>query len=166
MRTKEQKIAKITLGVARKGEMTGIEKKLAKGIKRKHVREAISKGMFIFEMDSSLSRVDHIDEINKELNSLIEIAGDEIRTLTEIDFDQKYTPNSKLKSENFDQGDGRFETFGKDLELVLATEDQFIWTCLDGDYGTYLVSGYHLVNRIYYLITNEPWTEQEEYKID
>lgn len=87
-------------------------------------------------------------------------------TLTEDDFDRKYTPNLKLKSENFDDKSGRFETFGKDLKVVLSVDDHFIWTCIDGDDGVHIVSGYQLVNRIYYLITNEQWTDFEEYKVD
>lgn len=164
MRTREQILAKITLVVIQRGEITGIEKKLSKGIKRKLVKNAIKEGESIRDMDLSLSRVDHIDEINKEIDSLVEIIGEGARVYTDLDFDMKYTPNLVLKSENF--ADGRFETFGKDLEIVLATDEKFVWTCVDGDDGTYLTSGYHLINRIYYLITNEPWTEDEEYKID
>ena len=38
---------------------------------------------------------------------------------------------------------------------------------IDGDDGMYLVQGYHLVNRIYYVITNEDAeTEDEQYLID
>ena len=86
--------------------------------------------------------------------------------LTEEDFDRKYTPNIKLKSECFDDKSGRFETFGNDLKTVLAQEEKYVWTCIDGDDGMYFISGYHLVNRIYYLVTNEPWEESEEYLIE
>ena len=35
---------------------------------------------------------------------------------------------------------------------------------MDGDYGTYIVAGYHLVNRIMYIVTNEEWDDEfEEY---
>jgi hypothetical protein len=85
---------------------------------------------------------------------------------TEEDFDRKYTSNIKLKSECFDDESGRFETFGNDLKTVLAQNEKYVWTCIDGDDGMYFVSGVHFVNRIYYLITNEPWEEFEEYLIE
>lgn len=85
---------------------------------------------------------------------------------TEDDFDRKYTPNLTLKSECFRAESGRFETFGNDLKTVLAQDEKFVWTCVDGDDGLYYVSGYRLVNRVYYLITNEPWEEEEEYLIE
>jgi len=53
-----------------------------------------------------------------------------------------------------------FETYGIELGYVLATADikpAHVWTLIDGDVGTYVVSGYHLVNRIAYLITKEPF---------
>lgn len=85
--------------------------------------------------------------------------------LTDDDFDDKYTPNLTLKSEVFDDETGRFETYGDDLKTVLAHDEKYVWTCVDGDEGMYFISGYHYVNRIYYLITNEPWEESEEYLI-
>lgn len=53
-----------------------------------------------------------------------------------------------------------FETYGIELGYVLATADikpAHVWTLIDGDVGTYVVNGYHLVNRIAYLITKEPF---------
>lgn len=85
---------------------------------------------------------------------------------TEDDFDRKYSPNKTLKSECFNDESGRFETFGNDLKTVLTYDEKYVWTCIDGDDGMYFISGYHLVNRIYYLITNEPWQELEEYLIE
>jgi hypothetical protein len=54
-----------------------------------------------------------------------------------------------------------FETHGVELGYVLATADikpAHVWTLVDGDGGTYVVNGYHLVNRIAYMITHEPFT--------
>lgn len=95
-------------------------------------------------------------EINNSRASMIQ---------TEDDFDRKYTPNQTLKSECFDDESGRFETFGNDLKTVEGHNEKYVWTCIDGDEGMYFISGYHLVNRIYYLITNEPWPDFEEYLI-
>lgn len=92
--------------------------------------------------------------------------GGDLVIQTEDDFDRKYTPSKTLKSEHFDDESGRFETFGNDLKTVLAYDEKYVWTCIDGDDGMYFISGYHLVNRIFYLITNEPWPDFEEYLIE
>ena len=54
-----------------------------------------------------------------------------------------------------------FETYGIELGFVLGvayTEPDRVWTLVDGDDGTYIVNGYHLVNRIGYFITEAPFT--------
>lgn len=53
-----------------------------------------------------------------------------------------------------------FETYDIELGYVLGiadTQPKRVWTYVDGDGGTYVVDGYHLVNRIYYFITEEPY---------
>jgi hypothetical protein len=46
-----------------------------------------------------------------------------------------------------------FETFGVELEFVIHTPTTQVWTYIGADNGTtYLVSGFHLVNRIGYFI--------------
>jgi hypothetical protein len=53
-----------------------------------------------------------------------------------------------------------FETYGVELGYVLATADlepNRVWTLVDGDEGTYVINGYHLVNRIGYFITSIPF---------
>ena len=86
-----------------------------------------------------------------------------------IDFDDKYTGNTELKSECFDN-DGRFETYGKDLKTVekhmKKHGEEHIWTFVEGDKGVYMVAGFRFVNRIYYFISEEKWeSRDEEYKI-
>ena len=59
-----------------------------------------------------------------------------------------------------DEESDLFETFGVELGYVLATADlkpNHVWTLVEGDGGTYVVNGYHLVNRLAYLITHEPF---------
>jgi hypothetical protein len=76
----------------------------------------------------------------------------------------KYKPiNNHLDSNASFQdeaGNGiMFETFGMDLEYVLSianSEPQRVWTYMDGDIGTFVGDGYHLVNRIGYFITEVP----------
>jgi hypothetical protein len=47
-----------------------------------------------------------------------------------------------------------FETYGEELDFVRRQDPRTIWTVLDGDDGDlYVVSGYHIVNRIGYLVS-------------
>ena len=53
-----------------------------------------------------------------------------------------------------------YETYGLEVEFVQAHPNEYIWTEVDGDSGTYIISGYHFVNRISYYITENPWTDE------
>ena len=52
-----------------------------------------------------------------------------------------------------------FETYGSDYDFVTNYDHTKIWTWVDGDDGTYILAGWHLVNRIAYYITEEPWSD-------
>lgn len=63
--------------------------------------------------------------------------------------------------------DYMLETFGKDLELVLKQVEnnhRKVWTLVDSCGGEDLIAiaGYHLVNRINYVITEEEWKDKNE----
>jgi hypothetical protein len=81
---------------------------------------------------------------------------------------EKYQPvdnhldnNASFQDEN---GNGiMFETFGEELQYVLSianNEPNQVWTYVDGDDGTYVTNGYHLVNRIGYFITAVPYDDE------
>ena len=53
-----------------------------------------------------------------------------------------------------------FETYGEDYEVVKNANPNNIWTEVDGDEGTYIIAGWHFVNRIQYFITEVPWTDE------
>lgn len=53
-----------------------------------------------------------------------------------------------------------FETYGDEVEFVKQQDPNKIWTEVDGDSGTYIVAGWHFVNRIHYYITTNPWTDE------
>jgi hypothetical protein len=82
--------------------------------------------------------------------------------LSEDAFDQTYplVPNHLDPSAGWAIGEGTgclFKIFGKELDFVREQDPNTIWTLLDGDDGDlYLASGYHLVNRIGYLISTVP----------
>ena len=53
-----------------------------------------------------------------------------------------------------------FETYGEEVEFVQKADNKYIWTEVDGDSGTYIIAGYHFVNRISYYITENPWDDE------
>lgn len=60
------------------------------------------------------------------------------------------------------------ETYGKDLEVIRkqAKENvKKVWTLVDGQENNLIaITGYHLINRVNYIITEEEWkNENEEY---
>jgi hypothetical protein len=85
-----------------------------------------------------------------------------IINITEDEFDATYSlrPNHFNPNASWTIGDGPgclFETYGEELAFVRNQNPRTIWTLLDGDDGDQLVvSGYHLVNRIGYLISTTP----------
>ena len=91
-------------------------------------------------------------------------------TLTEDEFDATYPlKTNHLRPDAswaFGEGGGcLFETYGDELAFVQQQDPRTIWTLVDGDDGDqYLLSGFHFVNRIGYLISTIPipeWTEVE-----
>jgi hypothetical protein len=57
-----------------------------------------------------------------------------------------------------------FETYDPELAFVRAYDPSRIWTYADNDYGEpCLVSGYHLVNRIGYILTEESHNGEDIY---
>lgn len=85
----------------------------------------------------------------------------EIFTIDEWMSRCKLIPNSLVENASFDGY--MFETYGAELERVLQAPNNCIWTYQDDDNGNPCVtSGYHLVNRIGYFISEEPW-ETETY---
>ena len=69
-------------------------------------------------------------------------------------FLDRYQPIEKYDNEYL------FETYGKDLDKVRNTENKFVWTIIDGFNGKlYLIAGYHIINRIGYLLTKKPFKE-------
>ena len=92
-----------------------------------------------------------------------------MKTKNEEDFDQNYTYDNSIKSAVFDveSQHGMFETYSPDIDHVLRLanhplEKRRVWTMIDSNEGMYLIAGYHLVNRIYHVITNEAWIDEDE----
>lgn len=102
-----------------------------------------------------------------------------IKQITEDEFYEKY----KLVDNHLDNNasfDGKmFETYGEEINFVIkmAKKNRVITIIdggdvdsldLDGDISSnlYYISGYHLINRLGYLITEKPIKEEFEVKLD
>ncbi|TAN06833.1 MAG: hypothetical protein EPN36_03635 [Rhodanobacteraceae bacterium] len=73
------------------------------------------------------------------------------RTLSEDDFDTKFGPEARA--------DG---SLLREHEEVRGVDTNRVWTVIEGDEGTlYAMAGYHVVNRVGYLVTREPWTDPD-----
>lgn len=60
-----------------------------------------------------------------------------------------------------------FETYGDDLAFVMNQNPLCVWTYVDDDNGIpCIVSGYHLVNRIGYFVTENPFEEGSDIYVD
>lgn len=86
--------------------------------------------------------------------------------ISEDEFDVTYPLVINHINPNVSWGDGEgsgclFETYGEELEFVRKQDPRTIWTLLDGDANDLdLGSGYHIVNRIGYLISTVPVAER------
>ena len=103
------------------------------------------------------------------------------KVLTDNDFFEKYTCeyNQVIQKDLEKEGDNgtttmddmapyggcMYETHGEEIEYVVNianTTPKKVWTIISVDYWEGIVSGYHLVNRLGYLITEEEWEDQNE----
>jgi hypothetical protein len=103
----------------------------------------------------------------------------ELLRLTEEQFDEQFELIENHIDDNASFNGFMFETYGDEIDFVLemAKENRVI-TIIESDCEEdindsgevnacmYYVSGYHFVNRIGYLITTEPITEEFEVKLE
>lgn len=78
-------------------------------------------------------------------------------------WEEIYKPIKNTVSKYPDDSLIHFETYGEEVEFVKAQHainPKTIWTEVDGDSGTYIVAGWHFVNRINYYITENAWDDE------
>lgn len=76
---------------------------------------------------------------------------------------ETYKPIKNTISKYPDDSLIHFETYGEEVDFVKAQWEinpKTIWTEVDGDSGTYIVAGWHFVNRINYYITENAWDDE------
>lgn len=74
-------------------------------------------------------------------------------------FDEFYDQYQPIENELGDEG-FLFETYGVELEYVQKVPNNTVWTLVEVDGVLYLIPGFHVVNRLNYLVTKEPWTDE------
>jgi predicted nuclease with TOPRIM domain len=112
-----------------------------------------------------------------------------IKSITEEQFEAMFTPqinhierglaDASIEDEDICSFSGTmYETFGADLEYVLEMNKQKrVVTIIEGDQDTigddgeehatiYYASGYHLVNRLGFLVLDKPYTYEFEVRLD
>ena len=68
-------------------------------------------------------------------------------------FFDTYKPITNQFDSNASWGGCMFETYGEELEFVMAQDPNHIWTIVDGEDDVEITNGYHLVNRIGYFVS-------------
>lgn len=74
-----------------------------------------------------------------------------MKQLTEDEFDAQFTVTP----------DAQGETVRPSADSI-DPDSKHVWTLVDADGSLYAVSGWHLVNRAGYILTEEAWTEETE----
>ena len=90
-----------------------------------------------------------------------------MRTKARLSFEEwveLYQPkkNHLVENASFQDESGvgtMFETYGVELDWVKVQSPQHVWTYIDTEDGTAIVSGYSYVNRIGYFITKRPYNK-------
>ena len=80
-------------------------------------------------------------------------------------WEEKFKPIKNTFDDNASFDGIMFETYGEELDFVRSHYTDHIWTYVDGDGGTYIINGYHLVNRIGYFVTEEQYDKSLDYEI-
>jgi hypothetical protein len=90
--------------------------------------------------------------------------------LTEDTFDELFKPIQNPLDKNASFSGTMLETFGDEIQYVLSVvnkDPKRVWTIIENDGDMFCSSGYHLMNRIGYIITENEWeTGQEEFRYE
>jgi hypothetical protein len=87
-------------------------------------------------------------------------------------WETKYKPIKNHLDSDASWNGTMFETFGDEVEFVFSQPEANVWTWIDGDgddeesSGTFLVSGFHHVNRIGYFVCEVPCDNFEEVQVE
>jgi len=78
------------------------------------------------------------------------------------DFIQKYKPIKNHLNEDRGYNGYAFETFGEELDYICKFNVKQVWTIVSEDNEeTYILAGYHYVNRLSYILTEIEWENED-----
>lgn len=78
-------------------------------------------------------------------------------TINEDEFEARYPLRQTHLNPNASWNGCLFETFGQEIEFVCKQDPSTIWTLVDnGEGGECIMSGFHYVNRLGYLLSIVP----------
>lgn len=100
--------------------------------------------------------------------------------ITEDEFDERFKPmtnhfeRAKADKDTADEdvcgfSGCMFETYDEELDFVfdLSQKEKRVWTIIEGDDDDmYYVTGFHYLNRIGFLVTEEAYDKEYEVKLD
>lgn len=88
-----------------------------------------------------------------------------MKTITEDEWVETYGPKPAPSGDGgFDYGEGSTLldwTRPADLKILEETDENRIWTVVDGDDGPAIVAGRHFVNRMGYIVTENPRADDD-----
>jgi hypothetical protein len=82
------------------------------------------------------------------------------------DWESVYKPINNHIDPNSSWNGTMFETYGEEFDFVYAQSDANVWTWVDGDEGTWIISGRAYVNRIGYFVTELPHNGSVALQVD
>jgi len=83
--------------------------------------------------------------------------------LTYAQWTEKYKPVANHITDGAAFGT-MFETDGDEVAFVKTHDVKNIWTWVDdGEGGSGISAGWHFINRLGYFVTEEPWTDENEW---
>lgn len=88
----------------------------------------------------------------------------ELNNLNVEQWEESYRPivnhiDPKASWQNQDSEGTMFETLGEELKYVRSQPNNKVWTFVEGNHGTYLIPGYHTVNRLGYFVCETEWDD-------
>jgi len=95
---------------------------------------------------------------NVDLNTLtLECVTDIDTYPTWDEFEAQFRPVANHLDTNASYDGMMFETYGDELIFVNARPPENVWTLIDTGDTSWIVPGFHLVNRMGYIVTLNPW---------
>lgn len=78
------------------------------------------------------------------------------------DWEKTYRPVKNHIDTNASWSGTMYETFGDEVDFVWKHDPTRVWTWVETEEGTFIIAGYHHVDRLGYFITEEPWVQPDQ----